>query len=129
MIHGDIGMGRLLPLPLLGDGINRLLSLSLAIANASKGIVLVDEIENGLHHTVMPKVWKAIGDLARYYDVQIFATTHSRECIRSAHEAFKEERQYDFRLHRLDRVDGSIHATTYELETLEAALETGLEVR
>ncbi|MBC7098496.1 AAA family ATPase [Candidatus Bipolaricaulota bacterium] len=129
MIHGDIGLGKLIPLPFLGDGMNRLASLVLAIGNAPNGIVLVDEIENGLHYSVLPKVWKVIGEVARKFNVQIFATTHSLECVTAAHEAFSDSKRYDFRLHRLERVDETIHVVTYDQETLEAAIETGLEVR
>ncbi len=63
-IYADIGLGRLLPVRLMGDGMSRIFSIALAIASAPGGIVLVDEIENGIHHSVMEKVWKAIGAFA-----------------------------------------------------------------
>ncbi|MCH7786018.1 MAG: AAA family ATPase [Chloroflexi bacterium] len=132
MLHAKLkGYGRLLPLPLLGDGMARLASLALAIANAEDGIVLVDEVENGLHHTVMKKVWSGIAQFAREFNVQIFATTHSAECVKAAHEAFSDEKKYDFRLHRLERKRDTddIRVVTYDQETLEAALELGLEFR
>jgi hypothetical protein len=129
IVHGDIGMGRLMPLPVMGEGMARLASLVLAVGNAANGVVMVDEIENGLHHTILPKVWLAIGEAAREFNTQIFATTHSLECIEAAHKAFKESGIYDFRLHRLDRIGDSIKGVTYDEETLEAAIETGLEVR
>lgn len=128
-IHGDIGFGRLLPLSLMGEGMGRLASLILAVANTPDGVVLVDEIENGLHHSVMFDVWKAIAKSTRDFNVQIFATTHSEECIRAAHRAFEGDDSYDFRLHRLEFVDSSICAITYDQETLAAAIETELEVR
>jgi len=129
MIHGDIGLGRLVPLPVMGEGMARLASLVLAIGNAPNGVVLVDEIENGLHHSILPKVWRAIGEVARQFNTQVFATTHSLECIVAAHRAFSKSERYDFRLHRLERVNETIRAVTYDQETLEAAIETGLEVR
>jgi len=129
MIHGDIGLGRLVPLPLMGEGMARLASLVLAIGNAPNGVTLVDEIENGLHHSILPKVWRAIGEVARQFNTQVFATTHSLECIMAAHRAFSESERYDFRLHRLERINETIRAVTYDQETLEAAIETGLEVR
>lgn len=129
MMHGDIGLGRLVPLPVMGEGMARLASLVLAIGNAPNGVVLVDEIENGLHHTILPQVWRAIGEAAREFNTQVFATTHSLECIVAAHRAFVASECYDFRLHRLDRRDGTIRAVTYDQDTLAAAIETGLEVR
>lgn len=133
MIHAELeGQERLLPMPLLGDGMNRLLSLALVIGASPKGtLILVDEIENGLHHSVMQSVWSGIAQFAREFDVQIFATTHSWECIHAAHKAFSEDELYDFRLHRLDRIgdDDDIKAVTYDQETLDAALEMEFEVR
>ena len=129
IIYGDIGMRRRMPLPLMGDGIGRLLGIALAISEAHDGLLLVDEIENGLHHTVMGKVWEGIADLARDYNVQVFATTHSEECLRAAHRAFAASKQYDFALHRLEQVKGAIRVVTFGQETLNAAIEMDAEVR
>ena len=112
MLHGDIGFDRLLPLPLMGDGLGRLASLLLGIASAEGGMVLIDEIENGLHHGTMHKVWKLIDDAARRFNVQVFATTHSRECVTAAYRAFSETMDKPFQLHRLERHGESIRAVT-----------------
>lgn len=128
-IHGDVGVGRLLPLPLLGEGIARLLSIVLAIANTPNGVVLIDEIETGFHHTVLKNVWTAIGQAASQSNTQIIATTHNRECIQAAHDAFAEMEAYDFALHRLDRIGEDIEAVSYDKESLAAAMRAELEVR
>jgi AAA15 family ATPase/GTPase len=129
MIHGDIGVDRLMPLPLMGDGMVRLASLILAIGNAQNGIVLVDEIENGFHYSILPKVWRAIGEAAQKFETQVFATTHSFECITAAHKAFTDSSLYDFRLHRLERSNEKVNGVTYDQEDLAAAIETDFEVR
>jgi len=129
ILHADIGTPRLIPLPLMGGGMVRLANLAMNIGNAPNGVVLVDEIENGFHHSVMPKIWKAIAVAARESNTQIFATTHSWECIRAAHEAFASEEEYDFRLHRLGWLDGKIGRVTYDKGTLAASLKHELEVR
>jgi len=128
-IWGDIGIGLPLPLQVMGDGICRWLLLVQAILRSSNGIVLIDEIENGIHHSVMGEIWTNIGLLAREYNVQVFATTHSAECVRYAHQAFLQSDQYDFRLHRLEQVGETSKAVTYDKETLGTALEAGLEFR
>jgi hypothetical protein len=129
-IHGDIeGISRLVPLPLIGEGMRRLLSIVLAIANVPGGIVLVDEIENGLHYSVLSNVWKAVADAARRNDVQIFAATHSWECLRAAHETFSQDERYDFRYYRLDRNDEAVTCVPYDRELIEASLTMGMEVR
>lgn len=129
MIYGDIGIGRRVPMSQMGEGMVRLLSLVLEITNASRGVVLIDEIENGLHYSVMGNVWKAIAAAAQQSDTQIFATTHSFECIRAAHEAFLAREDYDFRLHRLDRIKEEIHSVTYDADMLSAAIVSDFEVR
>lgn len=127
VIHGDVQLDRLLPLALMGDGVRRLTSILLTIATSQGGMVLIDEIENGLHHSVLSRAWKAIGDAAESANVQIFATTHSFECIRAAHDVFGDWPK--FRLHRLERVRDDIQVRTYDSEALAAAMKAELEVR
>jgi len=129
ILHGDVGSERLIPLPVMGEGMVRLANLTIHIGNASNGVVLVDEIENGVHHSILLKVWKALLESARQFNTQIFATTHSLECIVAAHKAFSESVEYDFRLHRLERMKDEIRVNTYDQEALGAAIDTGFEVR
>lgn len=130
MLHGYLkGYDEPVPSPLLGDGVKRVMSLLLAIGSSRNGVVLVDEVENGIHHSLMPSVWGAIAEGASLFNAQVFATTHSAECVYAAHEAFKARESYDFKLHRLDRVDGVVKAVTYDQESLEGALSIPLEVR
>lgn len=131
MLHGDTGINRPIPLAFMGDGLTRIANIILAIGNAPSGVVLIDEIENGLHYSVLKDIWKAIAKAAREFDTQIFATTHSWECITAAHRAFAEESMYDFRYLRLERSleNESIHAVGYDQETLDATIEMNLEAR
>jgi len=64
-------------------------------------ILLVDEIENALYYETLSTIWRGIGALAASEGIQFFATTHSRECIVAAHEAFNDMTGYDFALHLL----------------------------
>jgi AAA15 family ATPase/GTPase len=129
VLHGDIGTGRAIPLPLMGEGMVKLTNIILHIGNAPGGVFLIDEIENGLHHSVLEKVWAVIAEAAREFNVQIFATTHSLECIAAAHEAFSKSKNYDFKLIRLERVDEAIRAVIYDQNTLGIAMSSELEVR
>ena len=129
MIYGDIGLNQMLPLSLMGDGMLRLASILLRIADASGGIVLIDEIENGLHYSILNDVWQAIGKAANIFKTQIFATTHSYECIIAAHNAFRKSDDYDFGLHRLDRINEKIEVVTYNQKTLTNAIKADFEVR
>ena len=128
-IYADIGLGRLIPVPLMGDGMTRILSLAVSIATVPHGMVLADEIENGLHHTVMPKVWSAIAAFARRYNVQVLATTHSHECFRAARQALESDEEDDFRLYRIEHFRGKLHTVRYDGEMMDSALEFNFEVR
>ena len=129
MIYGDIGLGRMLPLSMMGDGLVSLASLLLSISSASGGVVLIDEIENGLHYSVMMKFWQTIAEASRIFDTQIFATTHSWDCIKAAHEAFQADGLYDFRYHRLQKADEIVEAVTLDQNTLQTTIEAGWEIR
>ena len=129
MLYADIGLEILVPLPYMGGGVTNLLSWLLAIKAAEDGTVLIDEVENGLHYSALADVWKAIDAAARDSNVQVFATTHSWECVVAAQNAFAECGDDDFRLHRLERRDGDIVAITYDQEQLDSAMEFNFEVR
>jgi len=133
LIYVNIGLGKLLPITSLGDGMNRIAGLILAMSEVKNGVLFVDEIENGFHHTIQKDLWRIIGQVARESQIQVFATTHSLEMIKAAHEAFKDHRPYDFRLHRLDRNQetGDIEAVTYNQFGMEslAAFDFQFEVR
>ena len=126
MIWGDIGLPELVPLAILGEGMSQIARLVLAISAVGDGFVLVDEIENGIHHSVLPKVWLVLDEAAKQFNTQIFATTHSFECVSAAHDSLSEE---DFQLHRLDVFDNEARCVSYEPETIAAALRHNLEVR
>ncbi len=128
-IHGALeGIGTLLPLSVMGGGMVRLTSLLLAIYGSEGGIVPVDEIENGLHHSILPKVWQALSMATKEANVQLFATTHSYECIRAARVALQGEKA-DVGYCRLERVNGKIQAVMYEPDEMEAAVDQRAEVR
>lgn len=129
IIHADIGFGELLPVQVLGEGLARLLALVAAIESAHGGTVLIDEVENGFHHSALVDVWRAVGVAARRAKTQVFATTHSRECIEAAQDALAEKREGEFRLHRLERIGSDVEAITYDRQTLDAALAADFEVR
>lgn len=71
------------PIGSLGEGIWRMLALAISLSKAQGGILLMDEIDTGLHFSVMEKMWRFVADAARELDIQIFATTHSLDCVRS----------------------------------------------
>lgn len=130
VIHLEVGLPKPLPLPLTGLGMVRILRYFVDIMNAPGGVVLIDEIENGLYWLKANDIWRMIKETARNYDVQIFATTHSLECIKTAHTIFSSDKTYDLGVYRLESNEiGLVNAVSYDKETLESALKNNLEVR
>ena len=129
MLYGDIGLGKKLPLAEMGDGLLSLLDKLLSISSVPNGIVLFDEIENGFHYSILDKVWSILDFASEKYNVQIFATTHSIECIRLAHESFKTKPKYDFGYQRLEFGKETVEAINLTQEILETTFKSGWEIR
>jgi hypothetical protein len=128
--YADIGLKRPLPVATMGLGMNRLMNFVLAIASAAGGAVLIDEIETGLHYSSMAKVWQVLHQAAKEFDVQIFATSHSSEMIKAAHEAFSQEGDYDFRYYLLAKNrEGRVGVGALGETSLGTAIQMELEVR
>jgi hypothetical protein len=129
LIYADIGLPEMIPVSHLGEGFCRLLDIYSELLAGEAKVLLIDEVENGVHHSVLPIVWKGLITAARELDVQIFATTHSAECIFAADQAARESQPYDLCLIRLDRVDGEAKATIVDEKGLETAREFDWELR
>lgn len=128
-LYADVGLAELLPVSQLGQGFNRLLDIYSELVAEDAKVLLIDEIENGLYWKALPIVWKGLFAAARELDVQIFATTHSLECIRAADEAARAGGNYDLAVIRLDRVGDEIKPTVMGEETMRTAKEFGWEIR
>jgi hypothetical protein len=119
-----------LPLANLGDGIQRVFGIALAMSIASNGYLLIDEVEAGLYHRAQPDVWRAVFKLAHDWNVQVFATTHSWDCVEAFQEAAAEDQNEEAMLIRLTRrKNGQIRAVPYNEEELAIATEQNIEVR
>jgi predicted ATPase len=118
-----------LPLGSMGDGLKRLLSLALHLFSARGGFLLVDEIDTGLHHTVMVNMWKLVIQTARRLDVQVLATSHSLDCVRAL--AWVREQNPDLAsdvtLHRVEK--GATTTVAFTSDELLVAAQNHLELR
>jgi len=147
--------GALEPVPLksLGDGMVRLFQLALALESAKsrrttsaapsrslipeagsndyEGVFLIDEIENGIHYTVLPNLWRFLFRMARLHGVQIFATTHSWDCVEAFQHAAAEEKEIGGMLLRLEKRDDRPEhkVVTYTEKELASATRFETEVR
>jgi AAA15 family ATPase/GTPase len=119
-----------LPLRSMGDGINRILTIILALVNSDNGFLLIDEFENGLHHTVQEQLWNVIFNLAQKLNVQIFVTTHSEDCISGFEYILNSpNNSLDGKLIRLDNENGTIKQVEFNANELKIANDQNIETR
>lgn len=116
------------PLKSLGDGMSRIFQIILSLVNAKNGALLIDEFENGLHWSVQEKVWKMVFELSERLNVQVFATTHSRDCVNNFNKVWETDENAGAFI-RLSKKGEEIVATEYDLELLKDSVETDVEVR
>ncbi|NMF58169.1 AAA family ATPase [Pseudanabaena yagii] len=118
-----------IPIGSMGDGMWRILGLALAIVNAKDGVLLVDEIDTGLHFTVMSDMWKMLWETAKRLNVQIFATTHSNDCWQSLADIANAENPSEdgITIHRVEK--GKTHSIVFTEDEIAIAAEEGIEVR
>ncbi|MEZ4887112.1 MAG: ATP-binding protein [Chitinophagales bacterium] len=92
---------RTMDLTEFGDGVQRIFYISMMVAAAENGVLCIDEIENAIHHTLLVKFTKFLQILAERFNVQLFVSTHSNECIKAFFENdYKNEQITGFRLER-----------------------------
>jgi len=125
----DIGLSEMVPLSQAGQGVFRLLTILSDIIGENPEVLAIDEIENGLHHSVHEQVWRGLAEIASQLNVQIFATTHSGECLQAAHRAFSSRKEYDFGVIQLFRVESGVQGRLLDKKHIEAALAGDIELR
>ncbi|MFX1325036.1 MAG: ATP/GTP-binding protein [Promethearchaeota archaeon] len=122
----DYGFKKLIPIEVLGKGMIKVINSVAAIFNTKNGVVLIDEIENGMHYELLDLFWDAIYKTASKYNVQIIGTTHSYDCI----EAFyKKHQTNEICLYRIEK-EKDIHVSVkYNTEEIKTLIEENIEIR
>lgn len=123
------GVAEPVPLKSLGDGAVRMFGVALALANSRDGFLLIDEVENGIHHTVQRDFWRMILLSARANNVQVLATTHGWDAVVGFAQAASELDEIDAALFRLERDGNETFAVEYSKEDLAVVADQGIEVR
>ncbi|KFA91796.1 AAA family ATPase [Archangium violaceum] len=123
------GQPVLLPIRLMGEGVQRCFDIAVTLASGEALLLGIDEIENGLHHSTLEPVWKWLATVSAARSMQIFATTHSEECVQAACRAFSALDDPGLRVIRLDRRAHETVATVYDRNLVAAAERMGVEIR
>lgn len=117
------------PIGSFGDGMRRLLALAMAFVNTSGGVLLIDEVDTGLHYSVMRDLWKLILGSTMDLKIQAFTTTHSLDCVKGLHLALEEQPEVAVRV-AVHKIDGRLNkAITFTGKELVNALRSDLELR
>lgn len=122
--------GNLMPISLFGDAMNRIVDYILKIISYPNAVLIVDEIENGIHYTVQEKLWEMLFKLAIEFNVQIFATSHSLEMInafRKVAQQFPEQAAY-FEMAKSQKT-GLIKGIKHDINTLSFELDRNMAIR
>jgi hypothetical protein len=114
----------------LGDGMRRLFGIAMALSVSKSGYLIIDEIDTGLHYNAQTDMWRLVLETAKRLNVQVFATTHSWDCIAAFQSALEEMEDPTIgKLIRLDARGEKLRAVEYKAEELEIAVSHGIEVR
>jgi len=113
-----------------GDGIKKYISIICSINIARDGYLFIDEIENGIHYTNLDKLWEIILTVSKEQSVQVFATTHSKECIESYARVAKKLGDEDVKFLSLykNKAD-ELKSMTLNYQDIQDRIELGLDNR
>lgn len=126
----DIGLAKRIPVNMMGDGARKIVSLLTAIYDCKDGILLVDEISNGFHHSVMRDLWKVLIDAAIRNNTQLFVTTHDIDSIKGLRDATVDDFKGDVAAFKLLRASGGeLKAYHYSVDSLNYSINQEIEVR
>lgn len=130
MLMAKVGQFRTpVPFKSLGEGASHLLSVTLAMIRARGATLLIDEVASGIHYSVQEKLWELIFRQAAKFDVQVFATTHSWDCVRALQRAHLKVPQQETSLFRLENVGSHIKVVSFTSTELEIVVNEEVEVR
>lgn len=118
-----------IPLGSMGDGMRRLLVLAISLSEARDGYLIIDEIDTGFHYSIMAKMWELVVQTAEANNIQVFATTHSADCVRGL-GLLAEQRpdlQHAIAAHKIERDLG--HNVAFTGHEVALALEQDIEIR
>jgi predicted ATPase len=127
-VYVDLGLPSLIPLAACGEGFVRFFSIIVEVTNSRQGLLLIDEIDNGLHYSVMQKLLTLLGQLCIDHNVQIVATTHNDELVMSAVDSFASHPD-DLGVFRVDRTTRGHRSVRYDEDDLSAVRDTQFEIR
>jgi hypothetical protein len=127
-IYATLTSGEVRRLQFLSSGIYKIISILLGCAHSERGVVLIDEIENGIFYDKYALVWYILDKFSKDYGCQLFVTSHSLECLQRL-APIMDNHVDDFALIHAERENGTCNARTIRGTAMKAALLGGNEIR
>jgi AAA15 family ATPase/GTPase len=112
-----------------GDGVKNFISIIVTLLSNNKSVIYLDEVENGIHYSKLDELWEVILKTSKELNVQIFATTHSKECIDSYARVAKKLRDEEVTLIELGKNEDKIESVVLNYDEIISEVENGMEVR
>jgi len=113
-----------------GDGLKQYISIISSLYATKNSFLFIDEIENGIHYTNLDKLWEIILTISKQQNVQVFATTHSKECIESYARVAKKLGDEEITFIELGRNDDNqITSIVYDFESVIDQIDQHQEIR
>jgi len=113
----------------LGEGINRYIEILASLLSNSGGVVFIDEIENGIHYSKLKDIWKAIIEIVKKENIQLFVTTHDKDTIEALNQASEEMEFEEITSIELFKKDGLVHPIIRVYDSFNATVDSGMDVR
>lgn len=134
VIYFDIGADRLIPSNLLGDGLNKIVSIVATLSELKNGVLLIDEVDNGLHFTTLEILWNLIYSLCVENNNQVFITTHNYDVLKYVVKYIEKEKNENYKemmnCYSVSKLKGNeIKAYKYKYDELSYSIHQGIEIR
>ena len=129
ILLGFEGVRGRLPLGTYGEGMRPMLALALSLARTQNGILLIDEIDTGLHYSIMGDMWRLVAQTAQRHNIQVFATTHSFDCVRGLDWLCRNHPELGEEV-SLQKIEPELStAVAFDAEQIKISVEQDIEVR
>lgn len=133
-VHADIGLRRMVPLNMFGGGMVRAATMLAFGIQGDQRILLIDELDNGLHYRAIPPLLQALMKLSSDRGVQVYATTHSLDILSALQQVLSQRESSRYRsmtnCYALQRdKDGLVRAYRYAHSQFDHCLAHGIEIR
>jgi len=117
------------PLASISAGVSKFVSILLAMSSMPGGVVLIDEIENGFYFDRYETIWGSIIDVAVKNKVQVFASSHSFECLEALKKAAAARNQEVGFVRTSVGARGRVELDQFHTDSIFTAISEGREIR